>query len=275
MNPTKKKMPEKKINIVITGVARGLGKILTEFLSQRNCQIFGTVRNLTNLEDTDNVKFFYMDLQDKASIAKAAEQILERACRIDAIIHNAGIAYLDPCDVIDDKERRDLFDVNFFGPIFLTEKLLPSFRTEKKGKIIFISSIASVDTWPGLGIYSASKAALERVAFEWAVLLKTWNIDVCVIRPNPLPTNMQILRSSRASSSPYGMYFCGELLWEKTEYVCELILKILRSSSIRFEYTTGDFSKKVVNSIIKKEALQTLIKKYRENLGLINPSCDL
>lgn len=256
------------MKILITGVNRGLGKLLTEFLSQRDCQIFGTVRNLDNLQNTDAIQYIYMDLQDRASIEVAAAKILNMAGHIDAVIHNAGIAYLDPSDVIDDKERHHLFDVNFFGPIYLTERLLPSLRAARTGKIIFISSIVSVDPWPGLGIYSASKAALERVAFEWAVLLKKWNIEVCVIRPNPLPTNMQILRSSHAASSPYGTYFCSELLWEKMEHVCALILEILRSQSIEFEYTTGDFSKKTVNSIIKKGALQKLIKKYRKKLEI-------
>lgn len=253
--------------ILITGVSRGLGKILADFLSQNECLIYGTVRDLQSFKDKNNIKYIYLDLQNKESIDQAITQIFQIAGTLDGIIHNAGIAYLDPADVMTDDERRHLFDVNFFGPLYLTEKALPYLRAAKKGKLIFMSSIASIDHWPSLGVYSASKASLECVAFEWAVLLKKWNIDVSVIRANPLPTGMQILKSTNTASSPYESSFCNELLWEKTEDVCDLILKILNSKSPNFAYATGDLSKQTIDSLVKEDAYQELLEKYRKKLN--------
>lgn len=258
----------KNKKVLITGVSRGLGKALSEYLSEHNCEIYGTVRNLDNFSDTHSIKYTYLDLHIRDSIEKAASEILHKAKHIDVIIHNAGIAYLNPADEMSDHERRLVFDVNFFGPVYLTELLLPHLREVKRGKIIFISSIASIDTWPSLGVYSASKAALECVAFEWSVLLKKWNVRVSIIRPNPLPTNMQIQKSVNSDPGIYGSVFCNELIWEKTEDVCNLVLKIIRSQNPAFEYSTGKFSKMAVNSILKKGAHEKLIKKYRNMLRI-------
>jgi len=259
--------PNKKI--LITGISRGLGQILSQYLSKHNCEVYGTVRSLDDFTDSKLIKYIPMDLQVRNSIDHAVSEVFQKIDTLDAVIHNAGIAYLNPADEMSEEERRQVFDINFFGPIYLTELLLPYFRKANKGKIIFISSIASLDPWPGLGVYSASKAAIERVAFEWSVLLKKWNIHTSVIRPNPLPTDMQILKSLRSEPGIYGPVFCNELVWEKTEDVCDLILKIISEKAPHFEYATGEFSMKTVNSILKKGAHEKLIRKYRRKLGLL------
>lgn len=254
--------------ILITGISRGLGKILAEFLSQRGYIVYGTVRDLKNFKDTTNIRYFNLDLQNNKSIDIAVDQIYQVAGSIDAVIHNAGIAYLDPADVMTNSESHHVFDVNFFGPLYLTNKILPKFRMANKGKLIFISSIVSIDHWPSLGVYSASKSALECVAFEWAVLLKQWNIGVSIIRANPLPTDMQILKSENTHLSPYKQSFCNDLLWEKTEDVCDLVIKIINASSPDFEYTTGEHSKKAIDAILKKDAYKKLISKYQKELNI-------
>src|SRR5258706_15067232 len=105
--------------VLITGVSRGLGQILAQFLSEQECIVYGTVRNLADFKDTHNIKYVYLDLLERESIDKAIVQIFQMTDVLDAIIHNAGIAYLDPADVMSDDERRHLFDVNFFGPLYL------------------------------------------------------------------------------------------------------------------------------------------------------------
>lgn len=252
--------------ILITGASRGLGKALTEFFSNEGHLVYGTVRNLEGFTETDNTRYFYLDLQDVDSIKKTAHQILQEVDSFDAIIHNAGIAYKDPADVLTEQEVRSTFDVNFFGPWLLTRELLPRLMQSRAGKLVFISSIASVDHWPGLGVYSASKAALECIAFEWAVLLKKWGISVSIIRPNPLPTDMQIRRSSNSPSSPYKKYTCNELIWESISDVCKTALKIINSRSPKFEYTSGVHSQEAINAIQKKGAYNKLMEKYQEKL---------
>jgi NAD(P)-dependent dehydrogenase (short-subunit alcohol dehydrogenase family) len=251
-------------NILITGIARGLGKSLSNYLLERDCFVYGTTRNVESVQPSKNLKLFYLDLTDNNSIDKVANYFIESGEILDAIVHNSGVAYLDPADVLDDKESRHIFDVNFFGPLYLTKKLLPILRKQSKTNLIFISSIVSVDHWPYLGIYAASKAALEAVAFEWAVLLKKWNIYVSVIQPNPLPTDMQILRSKNAKNSPYSELNERSLKWEKIVDVCALIEKILEDKSPEFLYQTGSFSKKAIQCFLKANAYQKAVERYQK-----------
>lgn len=260
------KSPKK---IIVTGASRGLGKMLTQLLSQQGWIVYATVRDLKNVNDSEGIKYFYLDLEKNESIDEVISEIFEKAESIDGIVHCAGKAYLDPADVMTDRERRSVFDVNFFGPVYLTEKALKYMRIAKKGKVVFISSIASLDPWPALGVYSASKSALERVAFEWAVLLKYWGIDVSIVRPNPLPTPMNMLRSSRKEDSPYGDIFCNELRWESIEDACNVIIDILKSDSLKFEYSTGEFSQRTTDMILQNGIYEKLLSEYRANVNEI------
>lgn len=255
-------------NVLITGAGRGLGKHLGEFLSKKDCFVYGTTRNLQAVKSTDRFRFLYLDLKDRDSIDQLYNHLITLNESIDVLIHNSGVAYLDPADLLDEEERRHIFEVNFFGPIRLTEKILPMMRKANQGNIIFISSIVSIDHWPYLGVYAASKAAIESVAFEWAVLLKKWDIHVSVIRPNPLPTDMQILRSKNAKNSPYPDLKERSLNWENTDDVCSIVSLILNNPSPYFAYQTGPFSEEIAQRFLNKDAYQMAVEKYQSDLKL-------
>ena len=251
-------------NILITGAARGLGKFLKNFLLDKGFIVYGTTRSIQEIRDNVNLKFFYLDLTDKNSINSVCDYFIQNNINIDVLIHNAGIADLDPIDVLDEEELKYLYEVNFLGPIFLTKRLIPVMKKSMSGKLIFISSIVSTDHWPYLGAYASSKAAIESVAFEWAVLLKRWNISVSVIQPNPLPTDMQILRSKNAQNSPYPPLVQDNLKWENIQDVCELIFQIINDPSPKFRYQTGPYSKKTADKFLKKNAQQKSLEDYQK-----------
>lgn len=250
-------------NVLITGVAHGLGKSLSDFLIEKGFFIFGTTRYPQKLLPSNSLKIFQLDLSDRYSIEQLVDSLEESGESIDAIIHNAGVAYLDPADVLEEDECRYVFDVNFFGPLHLTKRLLPLIKMQHQAKLIFISSIVSIDHWPYLGVYAASKVALEAVAFEWAVLLKKWNIYVSIIQPNPLPTDMQILRSKNAPKSPYPELNNRHLDWESIDDVCVLVYKILMTTSPKFQYQTGPYSEETAHRFLKDNIYQEMIEKYQ------------
>ncbi len=255
--------------ILITGVVRGLGKSLAEFLSNQGHIVYGTTRYLEKVRDSHNYQILSLDLTKKNSIDNLYKHFLEIGEKIDVIIHNAGIAYLDPADLLDEDESRNIFEVNFFGPIYLTKKFLPEMRMAKNGQLIFISSIVSIDHWPYLGVYSASKAAIEAVAFEWAVLLKRWNIAVSVVRPNPLPTDMQIFRSKNLESSPYPDLPERNLEWESISEVCLTVSKIIKDPIPKFAYQTGLNSEKTVRKFLNSNSYQSAIEDYQQQFNKI------
>ncbi len=140
-------------------------------------------------------------------------------------------------------------------------------RKANNGHLIFISSIVSIDHWPFLGVYSASKAAIESVAFEWAVLLKKWNIHVSVIRPNPLQTDMQILRSKNINPSPYSDLPTRDLKWESIDDVCKIISKIVKEPSTQFAFQTGPHSQKTAEYFLNESAYDISLAQYQQDFS--------
>lgn len=250
-------------NILITGASRGLGKHLAELLLSKGYYVYGTTRNPGHSPKKENFKLLYLDFCDKKSISDLVSYFIEANLSLDAIIHNAGVAYLDPIEVMAEEEYRQIFEVNCFGPIALTKGLIPILKKPKTSSLIYISSVVSMDVWPYLGAYAASKRAMEAIAFEWAMLLKHWNINVSIVQPNPLPTGMDIKRSKNANTSPYPELHNRCLEWESIEETIQMIYSILNAESPKFQYQTGVYSKEVADRLVRQEAYQQGLQTYR------------
>jgi len=98
------------------------------------------------------------------------------------LVNNAGIAYNYPIEFHTTDLNRKVLQVNYFGPVYLTQKVLPTLRSTK-GRIINISSVSSVLTQPTSGVYSASKRALEAVSDTLRVELRGFNVSVSIVQP--------------------------------------------------------------------------------------------
>ena len=119
-----------------------------------------------------------LDLQDPASIVAAAKAIDEAVGPPDALVHNAGIAAVACAEEMPFEAWQQLFGTNFFGPVRLTNELLPSMRAAGRGRIVVISSQGGIRGMPSISAYSASKAALERWAESLANEIAPFGLGV-------------------------------------------------------------------------------------------------
>ena len=243
--------------VLVTGVSRGLGKLTKDFLIEAGWYVYGTRRD-NHTSEANNYIDLPLDLESEASINNLIRYFDDKP--LDAIIHNAGIAYKDPAHVLTSAECSQTFQVNFFGPCQLTTGLIPKLSESPLGRLIFISSIVSVDPWPHLGVYAASKAAMDRVAFEWSVLLD--NIETSVIRPNPIPTDMQIQRGSEAD--PDVDDFKSELKWDTVEGTLNAINDALTTPHPNFEYYPGQNAKEAANCLQVENSANERKNEFRQ-----------
>lgn len=220
----------KKPVVLITGASRGLGKALATTLSE-NYIVYSGVRNL--LDAPPNTLPIHLDLTQEDSMEQVIDRIIQNHHSIDILIHNAGICYIGPVDSMTPEEAQHQFQVNFFGPVRLTQLALPYMRKQKSGHILFISSNKAVDSGPYIGLYSASKAALEAVATDWAITLTPWDISVSIFQPGPINTNIPLIRGTYFKQNPYPPLKRFSLQTQPTEEVCTAILKHLNSSSFK------------------------------------------
>ena len=171
--------------VFITGGLSGIGKEISRELSKKNYKVWATSRfpEKYSWNSQYNVKAIQLDLTNGKSIQKAVQTVLKQDKRIDILINNAGFGILGPDEAVSLEQAREEFEVNFFGPLNLIQEILPSMREKKSGHIINISSTSGIRAVPGIGLYAASKFALEGLSESLAASLQKWNIHVSIIQP--------------------------------------------------------------------------------------------
>ena len=122
-----------------------------------------------------------LDLTDSASIAAAAKAIIEAVGAPNAVVHNAGITAVGCVEELDLDVWQQLFATNLFGPVALTNALLPSMRAAGRGRIVVIASENGVRGMPSTAPYSASKAGSERWAEALAAEIAPFGLGVSVL----------------------------------------------------------------------------------------------
>lgn len=180
--------------IFITGASRGFGKLWTEAFLQRGDKVTATVRNLDTLDDL--VKKYgnallpiQLDVTDRKAAFQAVHRAKEHFGQIDVIINNAGYGLFGAIEETTEQEARDQMEANFFGLLWLTQAVLPIMRAQGHGHIIQLSSMLGIATLPVLGMYNASKFAVEGLSETLAAEVKGFGINVTLVEPNGFATD--------------------------------------------------------------------------------------
>src|SRR5262245_32185861 len=251
-------------SVLITGTSSGIGFVTTEVLASRGWQVFATMRDLAKKDTLEaalnraglggRVAILQLDLADEKSIHAAVADVLARnGKKIDAVVHNAGVAVAGALEDLPRSEIRRVMETNFFGVLELTRALLPTFRAQRKGRIIIVSSQAGLAGQPANSIYCASKWAVEGWAESIAYEVDPFGIDVVLVEPGPYRT--QIWRSTPRLAPEGSVYqpwlrqvFHGADLHETKMArdpieVASTIANALETSRPRFRYPVGFFAR--------------------------------
>jgi len=177
----------------ITGVSTGFGRNLAEQAALKGHTVIGTVRKTEQLVDVNNLVVgktfgYLLDVNNHAQVAEVVATIQEKFGRIDVLINNAGYGFFGGIEESEMADVRAQMETNFFGALAVTQAVLPIMRLQKSGYIIQISSIAGVSSTPGLGIYNASKFALEGFSEALYHEVAPLGIKVCLVEPGPFRT---------------------------------------------------------------------------------------
>ena len=177
----------------ITGSNSGFGRSLTEAVLAKGDKVVATTRHPEEIEDlvkqyTDTVKVVRLDITDKEEIGKAIDTALQTFGQIDVLVNNAGFGTLGAVEEISDDKVRYQFEVNCFGTLNLTKAMLPHFRQRKSGHILNVSSVGGFTSFPGTGIYCATKFALEGYSEALAKEIAPLGIKLTLIEPGAFRT---------------------------------------------------------------------------------------
>jgi len=171
-------------------VSSGIGYVTAEKFVKRGCQVFGTVRSLAKAPSLPGVEFIEMDVRDDASIQRGFQSIIDRAGRIDVLVNNAGMALVGAVEETSITEAASLFDTNVLGILRTTKAVLPYMRAQRSGRIVNVTSVLGFLPAPYMGLYSASKHAVEGMSESLDHELRQFGIRVVLVEPYYTKTNL-------------------------------------------------------------------------------------
>ncbi len=194
----------KKKAVLISGASSGIGAATAKLFSQKGYFIFLLGRNEERLHEvalecSHGASLLKCDLSNEAQLEKYSKHLFERPdTDLEILINNAGIYerhdFLEETGI--DSWRRQ-FEINLFGAIRLTQKVLPLLLQRKSGSIVNVSSTVGIKPVSGIGAYAASKAALNNWTQSLALELGPHNIRVNAITPGIIDTPIHSFHQSK------------------------------------------------------------------------------
>lgn len=185
--------------ILITGSSSGFGLETARTFLERGWSVIATMRAPREdlLPASERLRVLPLDVTNADSIAK----VVDEAGRADVLVNNAGAGMMGALEGTPMAATRELFELNTFGPMALTQALLPGFRAQRSGVIVNVSSAVTLKPLPLLSTYTASKAAVEAFSENLAIEVEPFGVRVRLVLPGRAPeTSFSATARARSQS---------------------------------------------------------------------------
>jgi NAD(P)-dependent dehydrogenase (short-subunit alcohol dehydrogenase family) len=188
--------------VLITGCSSGIGRAAAQHLAARGHTVVATARRLTDLADlaAAGCRTLPLDVTDEASMRAAVDAIEAAHGRIDVLVNNAGYSQSGAVESVPIARTRAQFETNVFGPLRLTQLVLPGMRRRGAGRIVNVSSMGGKLVFPGGGVYHASKYALEALSDALRYELRPFGVAVVLIEPGLIRTSFAATVGARLAT---------------------------------------------------------------------------
>jgi NAD(P)-dependent dehydrogenase (short-subunit alcohol dehydrogenase family) len=186
--------------VLITGCSSGIGAATAAHLARKGWTVYATARRVETLADLEakGCRTLALDVTDEASCRGA----------VDVLVNNAGWSQSGAVESIPDERVRAQFDTNVFGLLTMCRLVLPRMREQGWGKIVNVSSMGGKFTFPGGGVYHATKHAVEALSDALRFEVRGFGVDVIVIEPGLIRTRFgdtaaREIAAATRNSGPY------------------------------------------------------------------------
>jgi len=263
--------------VVVTGASTGFGRLSAETLARSGYRVFATMREIRgrnaniaheieSLAEREALTLHALeiDVTDEGSIVRAIDEVMARYGRIDILINNAGYGIVDLAETVTPAQAQRIFDTNFFGALRMSRAVLPAMKRQRSGLLLHVSSGAGRLVVPGLGLYAASKFALEALAEAYRYELASMGIDSVVIEPGAYRTPIMMkLESGEDPAREAGYGAAAEIPGIMRAYltkaeadpqeVADAILKIVETPAgqrqLRYRVSSNDSGVSGINAL--------------------------
>src|SRR5258707_2721798 len=208
--------------ILVTGSTSGFGRLTVETLARQGYRVFAGMRaaagkNAPAAEalralaqrEALALQIVEIDVTDDASVERAIAKIIETTDRLDVVVNNAGVSYSGPLEAFTLEQVRQQFETNVFSVLRVNRAVLPQMREQGSGVLLHIGSIAGRVALPFLGLYGATKFALEGLTEPYREELAPFGIDAAIIEPGTYPTPIDAKAQVAADTERAALYQAG------------------------------------------------------------------
>ncbi|UUE28708.1 SDR family oxidoreductase (plasmid) [Rhodococcus qingshengii] len=188
---------------VVTGASSGIGRAVARALLTREFHVIGTSRNISAIADPlPGVEYRELDLTESESIQSFVNGL--EHIDIDVLVNNAGESQCGPIEELPIDAVRRLFQLNVFGPVELTQRVLPGMRVRGRGTVVNVGSMLASFPLAYRSSYAGTKAAIKAFSTAARYELKPFGIDITTVEPGSIDTGLSTRRTKYCGPhSPY------------------------------------------------------------------------
>lgn len=189
--------------ILVTGSSSGFGRLIVETLARQGHTVFAGIRASTGKnsgvaadlhafaeKEHLAIQVIDLDVNDEISVTQAIQQIIQTADRLDVVVNNAGIAYTGPLEAFTLEQVQRQFETNVFSVMRVNRAVLPHMQAQGSGLLLQMGSLSGRMAFPFIGLYGATKFALEGLTASYRYELAALGIDAVIVEPGIYPTNL-------------------------------------------------------------------------------------
>ncbi len=176
--------------VLLTGCSSGIGRASALRLARSGWTVYATARrpgSIAELEDA-GCRTLALDVTDEESMRSAVETVEQAEGAVGVLVNNAGYSQSGAIETVPMDAVRRQFETNVFGVVRMTQLVLPRMRAQRWGKIVNVGSMGGRLTFPGGGLYHATKYALEAISDALRFELHGFGVDVILLEPGLITT---------------------------------------------------------------------------------------
>ncbi len=176
--------------VLITGCSSGIGEATARRLARSGWTVYATARKPEAIEHLaeEGCRTLTLDVTDESSMRAAVDEVVRAEGAVGVLVNNAGYSQGGAVERVAMADVRRQFETNVFGAIRMAQLLLPGMRAQRWGKIVNIGSMGGRLTFPGGGLYHATKYSLEALSDAMRFEVKGFGVDVVLIEPGLITT---------------------------------------------------------------------------------------
>jgi NADP-dependent 3-hydroxy acid dehydrogenase YdfG len=177
--------------VLITGCSTGIGRATAEQLARHGHTVYASARRPESIEDLRQAgcRTIALDVTDEGSMRAAIEQVEREEGAVGALVNNAGYSLNGALETVALDDVRRQFETNVFGLLRMCQLVLPGMRRQGHGRIVNVSSMGGKLTFPGGGVYHATKHAVEAISDVLRFEVRGFGVEVSIIEPGLIKTN--------------------------------------------------------------------------------------